>query len=558
MDETPLDASALDGLEGVEHVLAAAPAAARSGAWSTRALAAAGLVVTAASLGSRILGYVRLVVVARSVPSVDQGASLDAFTQAFKIPDFLFQLVAAGALASALVPVLAALFATGEDRRAWRVVSTVTTLVLGALVALVLVAEAIAPALVSGVVAPGFTGPKLQMTIDLTRVMLLGPLFMAGGAIASAVLNARGRFAAAAVAPLVYNLGIIGGAVFLVPVMGVEGLAVGVVVGAVGLLAVQLPGLASVGTRLAPSLDVRDEATSKALVLMVPRAIGLGAAQVALLVITSLATGLPDGSVYAFNAAFTLLQIPIGVLGVPLGTVLLPSLSRVAASGEVDEFRRLLVRGLGMLAYVMLGLSALGVPLAGDVTRVTYGLSGLHADAMGWIATSLAVFMLGLTAHSMIAILARAFYAMQDTTTPLLAAVAAVVLNIVVGVLLVGPLGLAGLAASIAVGAWLEVAWLVIMLMRRTPGLRLGGLWRGMALTAVAAVPGVLVAVAAESALGAYGAAPGGTLVSLGRLLLVTAAGGLAMLAASLALRIEEPRRMLGIVLDLMRRRGRG
>ena len=555
MDEPTLDASVV---EGVEEALAPTAQAAGGGAWSTRALAAAGLIVTAASLGSRLLGYVRLVVVARAVPTADQGASLDAFTQAFKIPDFLFQLVAAGALASALVPVLAALFATGEERRAWRVVSTITTLVLGALLVLVVVAELAAPFLMASIVAPGFTGEKLQLSIDLTRVMLLGPLFMAAGAIASAVLNARGRFAAAAVAPLVYNLGIIGGAVLLVPVMGVEGLAVGVVVGAVGLLAVQLPGMVSVGARLAPSLDLRDEATGRAIVLMVPRAIGLGAAQVALLVITSLATSLPDGSVYAFNAAFTLLQIPIGVIGVPLGTVLLPSLSRVAASGEVDAFRRLLVRGLGMLAYVMLAISALGIPLAGDVTRVTYGLSGLHADAMGWIGSSLAVFMVGLTAHSMIAILARAFYAMQDTTTPLIAAVAAVIVNVAVGVLLIGPFGLAGLAASIAIGAWLEVAWLVVMLLRRTPGLGLGPLWRDMALTAAAAVPGVLTAVALESALGAYGPAPGGTLVSLGRLTVVTAAAGLVGLGASLALRIEEPRRILGIVLDLIHRRGRG
>ncbi len=554
MDEPAPDASVV---EGVEEVLAPSDAATRGGAWSTRALAAAGLIVTAASLGSRVLGYVRLVVVARAVPAADQGASLDAFTQAFKIPDFLFQLVAAGALASALVPVLASLFAGGEERRAWRVVSTVTTLVLGALVVLVVLAELAAPLLVSEIVAPGFTGAKLQLTIDLTRVMLIGPLFMAGGAIASAVLNARGRFAAAAVAPLIYNLGIIGGAVLLVPWLGVEGLAVGVVIGAVGLLAVQVPGLLSVRARLVPSIAVRDEATTRALVLMVPRAIGLGAAQVALLIIMSLATSLPDGSVYAFNAAFTLLQIPIGVIGVPLGTVLLPSLSRVAASGDVEAFRRLLVRGLGLLGYVMLAISALGIPLAGDVTRVTYGLSGLHADAMGWIAASLAVFMAGLTAHSMIAILARAFYAMQDTTTPLLAAVAAVAVNIAVGLLLVGPFGLTGLAASIAIGAWLEVACLVVMLQRRLHGLRLGELWRDMALTLVAAVPGALAAIAVEGILGGYSAAPGGTLVSLGRLLVATGAGALAGVGVSLVLRIEEPRRILGIVLDLMHRRGR-
>ncbi len=552
MDESTVDP---DAIEGVEEGLAPADST-RSGVGSTtRALAAAGLIVTAASLGSRLLGFVRLVVIARSIPVAEQKTTLDAFTQAFRVPDFLFQLVAAGALASALVPVIAALFATGQSARAWRVVSTVTTLVLGALLVLVVVAELAAPALVTSVVAPGFTGAKLQLTIDLTRVMLLGPLFMAGGAIASAALNARGRFTAAAVAPLVYNLGIIAGAVVLVPRFGVQGLAAGVVLGSVGLLAVQLPGLAGIGARLVPSLDLRDEPTRRALVLMVPRTIGLGATQVVFVVIGSLATGLPDGSVAAFWYAFALLQIPIGVIGVPLGTVLLPSLSRVAAVGGVEEFRRLLVRGLGMLAYVMLAVTALGIPAAGDVTRVAYGLSSLTPDVLGWIGLSLAVFLVGLTAHSLIAILARAFYAVQDTATPLIAAIASVAVNIVVGVLLVGPLGLAGLAIAIAVGAWLEVIMLVVMLERRMPGLRLGELWRDMGLTLLAAVPGALVAWGVEMALGGLSAAPGGTLVSLGRLCVATAAGGAVGLGASLVLRIEEPRRIVGIVLSLARRR---
>ena len=165
--------------------------------------------------------------------------------------------------------------------------------------------------------------------------------------------------------------------------------------------------------------------------------------------------------------------------------------------------------------------------------------------------------MVGLTAHSMIAILARAFYALQDTTTPVLAAIGSVVVNIVVGVALVGPLGLVGLAIAIAVGAWLEVIALIVMLERRMPGLRLGELWRDMALTLLAAAPAAAAAWGVESALGGLGATPGGTLVSLGRLCLATAAGGALGLGLSLALRIEEPRRIVGILMSLARR-GRG
>lgn len=544
MDESLVDPLATEDFED-------APRAA-AGSSTTRALATAGLIVTVASLASRILGFVRYIAIIRAVPD---RVSLDAFNTAFRLPDFLFQLVAAGALASALVPVIAGLFATGQTSRAWRVVSTITTLILGALFVLVVIAELLAPQLV-GLIAPAFTGAKLQTTIDLTRIMLLSPLFMAGGAIASAALNARGRFAAASIAPLVYNLGIIGGA-FLVPVMGISGLAVGVIIGAVGHVAVQLPGMRSIGARVRPSADLGDASTRKALVLMGPRTIGLGATQIVFIVVTALASGLPDGSITAFTLAFALLQIPIGVIGVPLGTVLLPSLSREAATGDRAAFHRLLVRGLSLLAYVMLAISAIGIPVAGDVVREAYGFGHLDLVVMGWVAVSLAVFMVGLTAHSLIAVLARAFYALQDTATPLLASIVAVVVNIVVGVVLVGPLGLTGLAVAIAAGAWIETGILVVFLGRRLPGYGLGEVWLVMAKSTIAAIPGALAAWGVTMALVGLWGTDAGFLVTLVRLVAATAAGGVVMLGASLALRIEEPQRMLGIVLDLARRRRR-
>lgn len=537
--------------EDFEDALPAGQAA-LAGSSTTRALVTAGLIVTVASLASRILGFVRYIAIIGAVPSPD---GLDAFNAAFRIPDLLFQLVAAGALASALVPVIAGLFATGQTPRAWRVVSTITTLMLGALLVLVIVAEVFAAQLVT-LIAPGFSGGKLQTTIDLTRIMLLAPMFLAGGAVASAALNARGRFAAASIAPLVYNIGIIGGALIAVPLMGISGLAVGVVVGAAGHLLVQVPGMRSIGARVRPSADVRDEPTRKALVLMGPRTIGLGATQIVFLVVTALASTLPDGSITAFTLAFALLQIPIGVIGVPLGTVLLPSLSREAATGDRAAFHRLLVRGLSLLAYVMIAISAIGVPVAGDVVREAYGFGHLDVTIMGWVAVSLAVFMVGLTAHSLIAVLARAFYALHDTLTPLLASLVAVAVNVVVGVALVGPLGLAGLAVAIAVGAWLETVILVVLLGRKLPGYNLREVWVVLAKSALAALPGALVAWAVTAVLVSAWGANAGFMVTLVRLSLATAAGGLVMLGVSLALRIDEPRRILGLVLDLMRRRG--
>jgi putative peptidoglycan lipid II flippase len=552
MDET----DAITGLSGDApdgRGTVSAAAAARAGSSSVQAIARAGLIVTSLFLVSRILGYVRTVAIAAAVPDIGQ---LGPFFAAFRVPDFLFQLVAAGALSSALIPIVTSLFATDEEARAWRVVSTVATLMVSALVLLAAVVLLLAPQLVA-VITPGFDADELASTTELTRIMVLSPLFLAAGTVATSALNARGRFAASGLAPLVYNLAIIVGAVAFVPVFGIPGLAYGVVLGAAGHLLVQVPSLVRIGARIRPRFDLGDDQARRALVLMAPRALGLGATQIVFLVMTSLASGLGDNALAVFNFAFSLLQIPIGVIGVPLGVVLLPSLSREAALGATDGFRRLLVRGLSMLAWVMIAIAVLGVVTSRDVVQLLFGFAGIGDDAIEQTAAALAVFLAGLAAHSLIAVLARAFYALQDTMTPVLAAILAVVVNIIAANALVGPFGLNGLAAAIAIAAWLETLALVVLLGRRVPGLGLGGVGSVMARSLTAAAAGALVAwLVTTTLVGAWGETPG-FLHVLVRLGLSVFAGGLVLVGASLALRIDEPRRIVGVVVELIRRRGR-
>jgi len=530
----------------------AAPAS-RAGSATTRSIAQAGLIVTGAFAASRVLGYLRYVVIAAVEPDP---AKLDAFFAAFRIPDFLFQLVAAGALSSALIPVVAGLFATAEEARAWRVVSTVTTLVLGVLAVLAAVVLVAAPVLVP-FITPGFDAAKTALTVDLTRVMVLSPLFLAAGSVATSVLNSRGRFGAAAFAPLVYNVAIILGALLLVPPFGVAGLAVGVVLGAIGHVLVQVPTLRRIGARIRPLADLEDTQARRALVLMGPRALGLGSTQVVFLVMTSLASNLSAGAISIFTFAFAMLQIPMGVIGVPLGVVLLPSLSREASLGDSEAFRRLLVRGLCLLAYVMVAIAALGIVLADDVTRLLFDYGSLSDAALETTGLALSAFLVGLTAHALIAVLARAFYAHQDTATPVGAALVAVVVDIVAALLLVGPLGVVGLAAAIALGAWVEVTVLAMLLRRRVAGLGLGSVVRVLALTAIVSAVGAAVALAVRLALlGAWGEDVSQLHVLL-RLILATTAGGAVIVAGSLALRIGELRTIVGVVLDILRRRGR-
>ncbi|HEY7523498.1 MAG TPA: murein biosynthesis integral membrane protein MurJ [Candidatus Limnocylindrales bacterium] len=520
---------------------------------TTRTLAQAGLVVTTAFLVSRLLGWLRLIVITATAPTA---TDLDAFFAAYRIPDLMFQLVAAGALGSALIPVVSGLLATAEEERAWRLVSSIANVMLLALLVLGLAFAIAAPVLVPAI-TPGFDAAATARTVELTRVMLLSPILLALGSVATSALNATGRFGASAVAPIVYNLAIIGAAVLLAPSMGVTGLAVGVVAGSLGHLLVQLGPLGRAGYRHRPIADLADPDTRRTLRLLAPRALGLAVSQVTFLVATTLASNLGTGAIAAFTVAFALLQLPIGVIGVPLGIVLLPSLSRGAALDDREEFLRLVTRSLRLLVFVMVPIAALGMVLGGEIVGLLFDYGAFGEAGAGLAAETLVLFLIGLPAHASIAILARAFYARQDTATPVAAAVLAVAINSSLAVVLVGPLGLPGLALAIAVAAWIEALVLVGLLARRVEGLELGGLLRTLLESTLASVA---AAVAATGILGLVRPAAGpdpSKLVLLAEAVAGTAAGGLAFLAVALALRIPELPSIVSVVVDLVRRRGR-
>jgi putative peptidoglycan lipid II flippase len=551
-DGTTAERGALRADDGRSQVEPSDPPLETAGSSSAVTLARAGLVVSTAFLASRVLGWVRLVVIGNGfAPS-----ELDTFFAAFRLPDLIFQLVAAGAVGSALIPIVAGLLANGDSNRAWRVVSTVVNLILVALAVLAVALALAAPAVVRAI-TPGFDEIQLARTVELTRIMLLSPIFLALGAVATSVLNAGGRFAAAAIAPIVYNLAIIGGAVFLAPSMGVEGLAIGVVCGSLGHLLVQLRGLGRLGFAYQPELDVADEHARDALKLMAPRAVGLGAGQITFVVVTSLASTLGAGAITAYNIAFAILQIPIGVIGVPLGVVVFPSLSREVALGRLNEYVGLLTRALRVLLYVMLPIGGLLAILRRQIVTLLFGYGRFDAAAIDLTASALLFFVIGLAAHALIAVLARAFYARQDTRTPVVAAILAVVINSTMATLLVGPLGLGGIALAIAAAAWVEALVLIGLLARRLPSFEVADVGR----VALEASLGTLIAGGVGLGIlywidGLIGPEPH-KLALVGQGILVSAAFGIVYLGLSVALRIPELPSIVAVMTDLVRRRRR-
>jgi putative peptidoglycan lipid II flippase len=517
---------------------------------SSRALARAGLIVSGAFLVSRVLGWARIFIIGNTFPA---GPELDAFFAAFRLPDLMFQLVAAGALSSAVIPIVSALLATDETARAWRVVSTIANMMLAGLLVLGVIVLVAAPTIIEAI-NPGFGPEQVNRTVDLTRIMVLSPIFLSLGSLVSSVLNARGRFAASAIAPIVYNLAIIGAALVLTPAFGVTGLAIGVVSGSLGHLLVQLAPLRAQGYRYDARIELDDPEARSALKLMAPRALGLGAGQVTFVVLNSIASTLGTGAISVFYVAFTLLQIPIGVIGVPLGIVVLPSLSREAAVGRHDEFAALMSRAIRLILFVMLPITGISIVLRHEIVGVLFGYSRFDAAALDLTAATLLAFLTGLTAHALIAILARAFYARQDTRTPVAAAILAVVINSTLAGVLAGPFGLPGLGLAIAIAAWIETIVLLVLLQRALPELAFRPLLSLGIRSLIVMIGGSLAAAGVAAGLTlAMGDHPGRLdlivrIVAVGVVWLLTSA------ALALVLRIGELTSMIGLMLDLLRR----
>jgi putative peptidoglycan lipid II flippase len=357
-------------------------------------------------------------------------------------------------------------------------------------------------------------------------------------------------------APVAYNVAIIGGAIILGPSLGVFGAAIGVVIGAIAHLLVQLSALRQ-GFHYRAVADARDPATRESFTLMLPRAVGMSANQITFLVNTALATTVAVGAVVSYNVAFNVVQIPLGIIGLPLGIVLLPTLSRALAEGRADDFGRILVRSLRLLLWATLYVTAVGIVLRVPVIDALFGW-GFDADALAETATTLGVFLLGLPAHALNVMLARAFYSARDTVTPVAVAIASVGVNVVVSLATVERLGLAGLALGIAIGAWFEALVLTLLLHRRRVALDV----RAVVRSGGAALVGSLVAaVAAFVTLVAIDAvAPPeplghGIVGSLVRVAVAGAVSGLAYLVYSRVMRLAELQMTVDVVRSALHRR---
>ncbi|MCL5435838.1 MAG: murein biosynthesis integral membrane protein MurJ [Patescibacteria group bacterium] len=418
------------------------------------------LIIAFFSLLSRVLGLFRDRIFAASFGA---GQTLDVYYAAFRIPDFLFNLLILGTLSAAFIPVFTS-YRVKDEPTAWRIANSIFNLTLLVMGALSLVLVAAAP-LVTRLIVPGFSGDALNATIKLTRIMLLSPFFFSLSSVFSSILNSYKRFALVAALPVVYNLSIIFGVLFLYPTLGLPGLAWGVVLGAFLHMLLQLPSLFSTGFRWRPILELQLSGVKRIAKLFLPRVLTMDFSP---LIASAVGSLLPAGSIAVYNLANNLQSVPLGVFAVSFATAAFPVLSEAAAKQEHITFKKVFNETLAQILYLMIPLSALMLVLRAQIVRLILGAGRFSWEDTVWTISALGFFVLSLFAQGLIPLLTRAFYSLHNTTVPVITGFLSAVVNIWAAVYFTSTLHLnvAGLALAFSVASlvnflllfvWLEI-----------------------------------------------------------------------------------------------------
>lgn len=442
----------------------------------TRQIArAAGTVMLAFAIG-QVFGLLRRVLVANAFGT---SAALDAFLAANRVSETLFNLVAGGALGSAFIPTFTGLLARQKREAAWQLASGVANLVLLTLTILSALAAFFAPLIVRYALAPGFAADpaQLALTVSLMRIQLFSAILFGLSGLVMGILNAHQVFLVPALTPSMYQIGLIFGVLALAPSMGIYGLAWGVVLGAAAHLLLQLPTLLRQQGHYTPTLGLHDPHVHEVLRLMLPRMIGVAVVQLNFWVSIWLGSRMTAGSVTALTYGFALMLMAETAIAQSAATAAMPTFSAQYALGKLDDMRHSLaatLRGVLLLALpASIGLIVLRTPIIallfqrGEFTAFS---TALTAWALLWYA-------IGLTGHSLLEVLARSFYALHDTKTPVYVGAAAMLLNVPLSFALAalfehwGWMPHGGLAAANSLATALEVLGLLYLMRRRLGGL---------------------------------------------------------------------------------------
>lgn len=399
---------------------------------TTKSVSAAALILGGSILVSRILGLLRDRILAGLYGA---GVELDVYFSAFRIPDLIYSIIIGGAISSAFIPVFISHF-TKSKKEAWEIarsffyIAAVGLLVITSLVFIFM-------PLLMPLVVPGFDAESQEITVKMSRIMLLSPLFLGLSAVFSGILHSFKKFFVYSLAPIFYNIGIIIGALYFTPYFGIEGLAWGVALGAFLHMLIQAPVTFKSGFKLTPVKEFYHPAIKKIFKLMAPRTVGLAAYQVNLWVITAIASTLAAGSLTVFTLANNIHYLPIGIVGLSFATALFPNLSQSISEGKYKEYLGELSRTLRGVFFLVLPLSIMFFVLRAHIVRVVLGTGQFSWEDTRLTAAALGAFSIGIFSYALAPVLSRAFYAKENTVTPVIASTIGMLVNILLSILLI-------------------------------------------------------------------------------------------------------------------------
>lgn len=430
-------------------------------------MARSAVIIGIAFMASRILGLLREIILANRFGT---SSDYDAYVSAFRIPDLLFLVIMSGSFGAAFIPVFGGFLARNEDEAADRLASAVITWTALVTVILGTITFVFAGPLMRTLVAPDLPPDAMNLAIETMRMLLLSPLLLGMGIAAKGILETHLRFTLPALAPVVYNLAIVLAAVFLAPRYGIEGVTIGVLAGAALHVGIQLPGVVRTGLRFRPTLSRDVEGLSEVGTLLLPRVIGQAAFQINFVAVNHFASQAGEGSVSGLNYAWQMLMLPNGVLALSISTVVFPAMAAQYELGDIRAFRQTLQRGLHPLLFLLVPATIGLFQFRTAIFQTIFQSGNFTAESTILASEPLAFLALGLIWYGLVEVLARTFYAMKDTVTPVAAGIFIIVLNIALSKLLLDSMGHVGLALALSASTFVEALILMVILRRRIGG----------------------------------------------------------------------------------------
>jgi putative peptidoglycan lipid II flippase len=438
----------------------------------TGRIARSTLIVLTAFGAAKVISLIQTFIIAGTF---GLSAEYDAYVTANRAPELIVTLIAGGALGYAFIPIFSGFLAKGDQARAWDIASQVLNSIFVVSLVVSINAFIFAPWLVNTVYAPGFE-PEIQaITVNMLRILLISTLLFTISGISADILQSHHHFLSPALAPIMFDVGILIGVLFLIEPLGIYGIAWGAVIGAVLHFMVQIPALVHYRASWRPTLGFGSEHFWEVIRLMLPRVAGLGVFYVNFALMNNLASRIGPGAVSAFSWGWQLTQIPQTLLGTALGVVIFPTLAALSEAGDNESKRNAMT---GAMKFILIATvpSAVGLVLVGRPLISLLEGGAFDASATAFVYTSVQAFALSVVTLSVLEIAARSFYADRDTITPLWAALVGAAVNAFLALTLSGiwltsgtmfDLGVGGLGLALSLGVGIEITVLLLILRRR-------------------------------------------------------------------------------------------